>query len=89
MAQAGLSEKFWEEAVATAYLRSRIVTRSLKENMTPYEKWYDWKPNLAHLRVFGCMAYAHVPDSNRRGKPSKKAEKLRFIGHSHQTKGTA
>ena len=32
-----------------------MVARSLKENMTPYEKWYDWKPNLAHLRVFGCM----------------------------------
>ena len=33
------------------------------------------------------MAYAYVPDSNRRGEPSKKAEKLRFIGYSHQTKG--
>ena len=32
------------------------------------------------------MAYTYVPDSNRRGKLSKKAEKLRFIGYSHQTK---
>jgi len=50
-----------------------------------HEKWYDWKPNLAHHRVFGCMAYAYVLDSNRRGKLSKKAEKLQFIGYNHQT----
>ena len=29
----------------------------------------------------------YMSDSNRRGKLSKKAEKLRFIGYSHQTKG--
>ena len=61
-----------------------MVIRSLKEKMTPYEKWYDRKTNLAHLR---CMAYAYVLDNNRRGKLSKKDEKLRFIGYSHQTKG--
>ena len=33
------------------------------------------------------MAYAYVPDSNRKGKLSKKAERLRFIGYSLQTKG--
>ena len=57
MAQVGLSEKFWPEAVATAvYLRSRMVTRSLKEKMT----LYDWKPNVAHLRIFGCMAQSRI-----------------------------
>ena len=33
------------------------------------------------------MAYAYIPDVNRKGKLSKKAEKLRFIGYSLQTKG--
>ena len=52
LAQAGLPEKYWAEAVATAaYLRNRTVTRALKEKMTPYEKWYGQKPNLAHIRV--------------------------------------
>jgi len=46
---------------------------------------YDRKLNL--FRVFGCMAYTYVLDSNRSGKLSKKAKKLRFIGYSHQTKG--
>ena len=33
------------------------------------------------------MAYAYISDANRKGKLSKKAEKLRFVGYSLQTKG--
>lgn len=33
------------------------------------------------------MDYAYITDANRKGKLSKKAEKLRFIGYSLQTKG--
>ena len=33
------------------------------------------------------MCYAYIPDTNRKGKLSKKAEKLRFIGYSLKTKG--
>ena len=36
-----------------------------------HERWYGRKPDVSHLRVFGCMAYAHVPDSER-GKLDKK-----------------
>ena len=87
MAQAGLSEHYWAEAVATAaYLRNRVPTRSLKKT-TPYEKWYGRKPDLSHIRVFGCMCYAYIPDTNRKGKLSKKADKRCCIGYSLQTKG--
>ena len=56
MAQAGLSDKYWAEAVVTgAYLRNRVPTRSFKEKTTPFEKWYGKKPDLSHLRVFGCV----------------------------------
>ena len=85
MAQAVLPECYWVEAVATAaYLRNQTPTRSLREKTTHYDKWYGRKPVLRYLRVFGYMAYAYIPDSNRKGKLSKKAEKLRFI--SLQTK---
>ena len=33
------------------------------------------------------MCYAYISDTNRKGKLSKRAEKLRFIGYSLQTKG--
>ena len=87
MAQAELPECYWAEAVATAaYLRNRVPTRSLKST-TPYEKWFERKPDLSHIRVFGCMCYAYIPEVNKKGKLSNKAEKLRFIGYSLQTKG--
>ena len=64
-----------------------MVTRSLKEKMAPYEKRYDRKPNLAHLRVFGCMAYAYVPDSNRGGELSKKVESFDLLDIVIRLKG--
>ena len=41
---------------------------------------------MTHLKVFGCVAYAHIPDMKRQ-KMDKKAEKLRFIGYSTRSKG--
>ncbi len=41
---------------------------------------------MSHLRVFGCIAYAHISNSTRQ-KLDKKAEKLRFIGYSKASKG--
>ncbi len=84
---ARLPNMYWAEAISTAvYLRNRMPTTAIKENKTPYELWCGRKPNVSHLRVFGCMAYAHVPDSERR-KLDKKAEKLRFVGYSRTSKG--
>ena len=76
---------YWAEAVSTAtYLRNRIVTSALKSKKTPYEMWFGKKPDLRHLRVFGCAVYAHIPDGSRR-KLDKKAEKFRFIGYTETT----
>ena len=36
--------------------------------------------------MFGCVAYAHVPDCSRQ-KLDKKADKLRFIGYCTESKG--
>lgn len=84
---AGLPKPFWAEAVATAaYLRNRMPTSALQDKATPYEKWYGRKPNLSYLKVFGCTAYAHIPDEERR-KLDQKAEKLRFVGYAMQSKG--
>ena len=56
--QARLSNSFWAEAVATTtYLRNRMVTTALKDGLTPYQLWFGKKPNLKHIRTFGCMVY--------------------------------
>ena len=71
MAQAKLPEHYWAEAVATAaYLRNRVPTRSLKST-TPFEKWYNRKPNLSHVRVFGCI---YVLCLHPRGEQEREVE---------------
>lgn len=53
--------------------------------MTPEEAWSAFKPNVEALRVFGCVAYAHVPVEKRK-KFDDKSEKCIFIGYSDRTK---
>ncbi|KAG6528125.1 hypothetical protein ZIOFF_010274 [Zingiber officinale] len=49
--------RFWGEAVRHAvYLLNRLPTKALGE-CTPFEAWIGRKSHLAHLRVFGCVAY--------------------------------
>ena len=86
LAHAGMPNGYWAEAVSTAaYLRNRVTTSALHDK-TPFELWYGKRPNVSHLRVFGCIAYAHVPDCERK-KLDKKARKLRFVGYCKTSKG--
>jgi hypothetical protein len=51
----GLPGWFWGEAVATAvYLLNRVPCKAI-EGKTPFELWYERKPGMHHLKVFGCI----------------------------------
>ena len=65
LSDAKLPHKFWAEALATAvYLRNRSPTKPVT-GMTPLEAWTGKKPNVKHLQIFGCTAYAHIPKDER------------------------
>jgi transposase InsO family protein len=84
--QGSLDVQFWAEAVSTAaYLRNRCPTNVIG-NATPYQLWTGIKPNVEHLKVFGCIAYAHVPQ-HQRGKFDSKTRKVRFLGYAPNAKG--
>lgn len=34
--------------------------------MTAKEAWSGRKPSIDHFKIFGCVAYAHVPDEKRK-----------------------
>jgi len=54
LADANLPIRYWAEAVFTAvYLLNRSPTKALR-GVTPEEIWSGSKPNVAHLKVFGC-----------------------------------
>lgn len=53
------------------------------KNITPEEAWKGNKPN--YFKVFGCIAFAHVPDVKRK-KLDDKAQKCIFFGVSEHSK---
>ena len=82
--EARLPQSSWAEAVNTAvYLHSRSPTRSL-DNMTPYEAWNGVKPDLSHIKVFGCDAYLFVPNE-KQGKLQAKSQKCTHMGYVWKT----
>ena len=66
-----LPKQFWAEVLSTVtYLCNRSPTNAVQDK-TPYEAWTGNKPNVNHLRIFGCDAYAHVPKDERSKLDSK------------------
>ncbi|MCO5578651.1 hypothetical protein L7F22_032495 [Adiantum nelumboides] len=84
-----LPHKLWmerQEAIAcVAHVWKRCPTCALK-TITPYEAWYDGKPSVSYLRVFGCLAYAHIPQQLR-GKLDDTAVKCIIVGYNSGSKG--
>jgi hypothetical protein len=56
-------KEFWAKAVRCAVYLHRCPTISL-ENIMPQEEWCSAKSSVAHLKVFGSVTYAHIPDQN-------------------------
>ncbi|CAI5477321.1 unnamed protein product [Closterium sp. Yama58-4] len=60
----------WPHAVRHATVaRNRVLTKVGDDSWVPLERWLGRKPPVDMLKVFGCMAVAHVPKTYR--KPSK------------------
>jgi len=80
-----LELEFWGKAVNTVvYIKNRCQTKALNSK-TPQEAWSGRKPNVFHLRVFGCKAFAHVPDE-KRTKLKSKSMPCVFLGYYEGTK---
>ena len=66
------------------YIMNKTPTVAI-HNVTLEDKYTRKKPNLSHMKVFGCIAYVHVLDE----LPTKldpKAKKCVFIGYSLEQK---
>ena len=80
-----LPNEYWDEAVhCAAYVLNRCPTKSVM-NKVLEEAWCGIKQFFTHMRVFGCVAYAHIPDQLRK-KLDSKEEKCIFMGYSDESK---
>ena len=85
LTKSGVSKEFWPEVVNwSVHILNRNPTFVVK-NMTPEEVWSGRKLTVDHFRIFGCIAYAHIPDK-KRYKLDGKGEKCIFLGVSDQSK---
>jgi hypothetical protein len=75
----------WGKASMTAiYVHNRSPHRILK-NMTPEEAFSEKKPNVEHLRIFGCPVYIHVPKEKIK-KLEPLGKKGIIVGYSESSK---
>lgn len=82
---AELPERFWAEAIVTAcYIKNRVIHSFV--NDIPESIWTGNKPSVKHLKVYGCLAYAHITKQGRHKLDSRGKECI-FVGYSNQTKG--
>lgn len=80
-----LSNEYWGAAViCSVYILNRSLTKIVKDHV-PQEAWSGKSCSVYHLRIFGCVAYAHVPAKMRR-KLDDQSEKSIFIGYSEESK---
>ena len=88
LADSGLPMSFWLDAVLTRqYLINRLPTSTLPINVTPFEALSGGrKPDLLHLRVWGCDCYVAVPDEIR-GKAGAKRFRAIFVGYEEHRVG--
>ena len=76
--------EYWVEVVATViYIMNQDPMNSVK-NIIPQESSTSMKHSVSHLKVFGCVTYAHVPNEMRR-KLDNKGYKCIFVGYSEDT----
>ena len=82
--QNNVPKNFWSEAVLTAtYLINRLPSAIL-DFKCPIEILYNKKPNINHLKVFGCTCFVH---KNKIDKLDFTSIKTFFVGYSLEKKG--
>jgi hypothetical protein len=82
MLAAELPSQLWGEAVHVAcYLKNLTPTNTDAGLKSPEELWTGRLLDLGHLRIFGCVAFVHVPTA-KRGKLDKTSFKGVFVGYS-------
>jgi hypothetical protein len=79
--EAGLSHKYWVEAMSTAnYLRNRAPYAD--RDVTPLQALTGHIPDLSHLKSWGCKVWVHVPSELQKRKFAPRAMQGIFLGYN-------
>jgi hypothetical protein len=87
LAESGLPQSFQGDAILTIqYLRNQLPTTTLPNDTTPYECMEKSKPDLSHLRVWGCQCFVHIPEELCTKGGPRRFEAI-FVGYEENRVG--
>lgn len=82
---AELPKFLWSYAMKTiVYIYNRIPNLNNSRQFSPYEGLFGKNPDLSHLRIFGCTAFAYNFSPTRR-KLDDRAIKGIFVGYDEKS----
>src|SRR5882757_2765663 len=76
-----LPASMWCEVASTVLYLKDFIPTTRRPNTTPFEDWRGAKPDISHLRPFGCIAYAKIPTETDGGKLAPRSVKCVLIGY--------
>ena len=77
---------FWADVVSTAcYALNRMLIRPILK-ITSYELFKGRKPNVAHLKIFGCTCFVLKNGKENLEKFDSKVDEAIFLGYSLTSK---
>ena len=80
-----LPNEYWAEVVScVVYILNRSPTKIVRD-MVPQQAWSGKIHSVSHIKVFNCIAYAHVPKETR-SKLDDKSEKYIVVGYDEQSR---
>lgn len=80
-----LHSSFWAEASRTAVYIQNRCPHNILGNKSPEEAFTRVKPDISHLRIFGCPVYIHIP-KDKRSKLEPLGKKGIFVGYNETSK---
>ena len=66
--------------------KKSVKRKTSNRQRTPEEAWSKIKPNVSHFLLFGCEAWADIPDEKWKALQPK-SEKCIFVGYYEDVKG--
>ena len=82
MQDADLPPSMWPIAAEHfIWIKNRSPTTALKEDVTPYEKFFGRKPRIAHLEPWGTKVWV-LDQRNVTSKIAPRSRQFRFVGYT-------
>lgn len=80
--EAKVNRMFWPEVVkAAAYLKNRTLANTI-ERKSPYEIFFNERPNAKYLKVYGSKIFVRIPEQLRKSKWDDKVKLGVLLGYT-------